>query len=69
MECTVIYGEKHIPIHVEKQKQNPTGAKRNTCLKEVFLFLRKLSEVSAVDAWFIFAPPMKASKKPTMKHE
>jgi hypothetical protein len=30
---------------------------------------RKLhAKVSAVDAWFISAPPMKASKKSMMKH-
>ena len=60
MECAVIYVEKQIRIHVEKQSQ----------LEPRWKIVQRslLAEVSAVDAWFISSPPMKAIKKPMMKH-
>ena len=60
MECAVIYVEKQIRIHVEKQSQ----------LEPRWKIVQRslLAEVSAVYAWFISSPPMKAIKKPMMKH-
>ena len=51
---------KQIRNHVEKQSQ----------LEPRWKIVQRslLAEVSAVDAWFISSPPMKAIKKPMMKH-
>jgi hypothetical protein len=50
------------------RKTNPHSCRKTNQLEPRLKLVRKdlLAEVSAVDAWLISAPPMKASKKPMM---